>query len=448
MALSGLEIFKMLPKKNCGECGVPTCLAFAMKLAAGQAEIDACPYVSDEVKEELSEAAAPPIRTVEIGSGEMALKVGGELVMYRHEKTFFNPCAFALYLSDEMSDDEIEEKIETFKKSSFERVGQVLQADLFALECKSGDSDKFLALVEKVSSTGFPLVLMSAAVEPLKIAAEKTKENNRPLLYAASQETIDDFLALAKEMNLPLVVKGQSLEEVAELTEKAKSAGVKDLVIDPGSRSLAETFKNLVLTRRAAIEKKIRPLGYPVIVFPCFESDDPYFEFSHAATYVAKYGSIVVLSDLSPELAYPLFVLRQNIYTDPQRPMQVEEKIYPIGTANKDAPFFITTNFSLTYFIVSSEIEASKVPVWLGVVDTEGLSVLTAWSAGKLTPEKIAEFVKKQGVADKINHKKLVIPGYVAQMLGAIEDELPDFEIIVGPREAAEIPAFLRSWKS
>jgi acetyl-CoA decarbonylase/synthase complex subunit gamma len=435
----------MLPQKNCGECGVPTCLAFAMKLAAGQAEIDLCPYVTDEVKEELSEAAAPPIRTVEIGSGEMALKVGGELVMYRHEKTFFNPCAFALYLSDEMSEDEVKMKVETFKKSSFERVGQVLQADLFALECRSDEVEKFLSLVEKVSSSGFPLVLMSAEFELLKKAAEKAKEN-RPLLYAATQDSLDDFVSLAKEMNLPLTVKGQGLEEVAELTEKAKGMGVKDLVIDPGSRSLNETFKNLVLSRRAAIEKKIRPLGYPVIVFPCFESDDLYLEFAHAASYVAKYGSIVVVSDLSPELAYPLFVLRQNIYTDPQRPMQVEEKIYPIGTANKDAPFFITTNFSLTYFIVSSEIEASKVPVWLGVVDTEGLSVLTAWSAGKFTPEKIAEFVKKQAVAEKINHKKLVIPGYVAQMLGAIEDELPDFEIIVGPREAAEIPNFLRNW--
>lgn len=445
MALSGLEIFKVLPKKNCGECGVPTCLAFAMKLAAGQAEIDACPYVTDEVKEELSEAAAPPIRTVEIGRGEMALKVGGELVMYRHEKTFFNPCAFALYLSDEMSESEVDEKIEVFKNSSFERVGQVLQADFFAVESRSGQLEKFLSLAEKASATGFPLVLMSADAESLKKVAEKVKEN-RPLLYAASQHNLDDLASFAKEMNLPLAVKGQNLKEVADLTEKAKGVGVKDLVIDPGSRSLAETFKNLVLTRRAAIEKKIRPLGYPVIVFPCFESDSPYLEFAHAATYVAKYGSIMVLSDLSPELAYPLFVLRQNIYTDPQRPMRVEEKIYPIGAAGKDAPFFITTNFSLTYFIVSSEVEASKVPVWLGVVDTEGLSVLTAWSAGKFTPEKIAEFVKKQAVAEKINHKKLVIPGYVAQMLGAIEDELPDFEIIVGPREAADIPNFLRNW--
>jgi acetyl-CoA decarbonylase/synthase complex subunit gamma len=418
-----------------------------MRLAAGQAEIDACPYVTDEVKEELSEAAAPPIRTVEIGSGEMALKVGGELVMYRHEKTFFNPCGIALYLSDELSPSDIKAKIDTFKKASFERVGQILQADLFALECKTGEESRYLSLVESVSKAGFPLILMCEDLQILKKAAEKVKDN-RPLLYAANKDNFSQFASLTKELNLPLTVKGKSLEEVSELTEKIKGMGIKDIVIDPGSRGLSETFKNLVLIRRAAIEKKMRPLGYPVITFPCFESDDTYLQFSHACAYVAKYGSIIVVSELSPEFAYPLFVLRQNIYTDPQRPMQVEEKVYSIGSPSENSPFLVTVNFSLTYFIVSSEIESSKIPAWLGVVDTEGLSVLTAWSAGKLTPEKVAEFVKKQNISQKINHKKIVIPGFVAQMKGALEDELSEFEIIVGPREAAEIPAFLRNWSS
>lgn len=445
MALSGLDIFKMLPKKNCGECGVPTCLAFAMKLAAGQAEIDACPYVTEEIKEELAEAAAPPIRTVEIGSGDMAVKVGGELVMYRHEKTFFNPCGIALYLSDELSPLEAEEKVSAFQKASFERVGQILQADLFALHYRSGDEGKYLSLVDTVSKTGFPLILMCEDLGVLKKAAEKVKEN-RPLLYAANKENFSEFASLAKELSSPLAVKGESLEEVSELTEKIKGLGIKDLVIDPGSRSLSKTFKNLVLIRRAAIEKKMRSLGYPVIAFPCFESNDEYTQFSSAAAYITKYGSIVVVSEISPEFSYPLFVLRQNIYTDPQRPMRVEEKVYSIGTPNENSPFLVTVNFSLTYFIVSSEIESSKVPTWLGVVDTEGLSVLTAWSAGKLTPEKVAGFVKKQNVLEKVNHKKIVIPGFVAQMKGALEDELPEFEIIVGPREAAEIPNFLRNW--
>lgn len=446
MALTGLQIFQMLPKKNCGECGVPTCLAFAMKLAAGQAELEACPYVTEEVKEKLAEAAAPPIRTVEVGQGDKLFKVGGEVVMYRHEKTFFNPCGFALSVEDSLSDKETGAKIEEFKKAHFDRVGQILKPDLLFLSFKSGDEKRYLTLVEKAKSVEAALVL-AASPEILKKVLGQVKEE-KPLIYAADSSNWEEMAGLAKEFAVPLAVKGKSLEELTDLTEKLKSQGLKDLVLDPSSRSLGETFKNLVLIRRAAIEKKLRPLGFPVIVFPSEETKDELMEFAHAATYVAKYGGVVVLSDLSSWKAYPLFVLRQNIYTDPQRPMQVEEKIYEMGSPKEDAPFLVTTNFSLTYFIVSSEVESSKIPTWLGVVDTEGLSVLTAWSAGKLTPEKIAEFVKKQNVGDKLKHKKIIIPGFVAQMLGALEDELPGFEIIVGPREAADIPAFLKQWSA
>lgn len=445
MALTGLDIFKLLPKKNCGECGVPTCLAFAMKLASGQAEIDLCPYVTEETKEQLSEAAAPPIRTVEIGASEKAAKIGGELVMYRHEKTFFNPTLIAVHLSDDMTKEQIEKRIEEFQRSRFERVGQILSANLFALESKKGDFESFENLVKTVRPLKVPMMLMAEYEMLAKITPEIKEE--KPLLYAATSENFEKMTSLAKENNLPLVVSGNSLDEVSEITPKVKSLGVKDIVIEVKSDSLGENFKNLVLIRRAAIEKKVSSLGYPVLTFAFSKGGNNWSELINAAIYIIKYGGIVVLSNLEAWKALPLFVLRQNIFTDPQRPLQVEEKIYPIGNPNSNSPFLVTVNFSLTYFIVSSEIEASKVPSYLGVVNTEGLSVLTAWSAGKLTPEKIAKFVKDQKVLEKLNHKKIVIPGFVAQMKGALEDELPDFEIVVGPREASEIPAFLKSWK-
>ncbi len=447
MALTGLDIFKKLPKTNCGECGVPTCLAFAMKLASKQAELDACPYVSDEVKEELSEAAAPPIRTVEVGFGENAFKVGGEVVMYRHEKTFFNPCGFALLIEDSASGEEIEKKLSQVKSSQFERIGQILKADLIAVKYSSGDENRYLSLVNKAKDLNFPLILICSDEGVLKKSLEATK-GTRPLIYAAQERNVDSMASLALEYQVPLAVKADSLDNLSSLTEALKSKGVKDIVLDPGSRSLKKTFENLIFIRRAAIEKKVRSLGFPAITFPNEEVSDDYFEVAYAAGYVVKYGGIVVLNDLSPEKVLPLFVLRQNIYTDPQRPMQVEEKIYEFASPDENSPFLVTTNFSLTYFIVSGEIESSKIPTWLGVVNTEGLSVLTAWSAGKFTSEKIASFVKGKSIAERINHKKIVIPGYVAILKGELEDELPGFEIIVGPREAGDIPAFLREWKT
>jgi acetyl-CoA decarbonylase/synthase complex subunit gamma len=417
-----------------------------MKLAAGQAEIDSCPYVTEEVKAELSEAAAPPVRTVEIGSGEKKVKIGGEVVMYRHEKTFFNPTLIALYLSDEMSSEEVDKKLEEFQNSRYQRVGQNLEANLLALEAKKGDLESFKGLISKVLPLNSPLILMAPTEILEKVVADL--KDKKPLLSAATSENYEKMAALARENNLPLVVKGKTLDEVADLTEKIKSTGFKDMVIEVEARGLAENFKNLVLIRRAAIEKKIRSLGYPVLTFAFDSQADGFKELIRAAVYIVKYGGIVVLSSLEPWKALPLFVLRQNIYTDPQRPLQVEEKFYRIGQADKSSPVLITTNFSLTYFIVSSEVEASKVPAWLGVVNTEGLSVLTAWSAGKFNQEIIAQFVRKQGMIDLVSHKKIVIPGYVAQLKGALEDELPGYEVIVGPREASEIPAFLKTWQA
>jgi acetyl-CoA decarbonylase/synthase complex subunit gamma len=447
MALTGIEIFKLLPKTNCKECGEPTCLAFAMKLAAGKAELSKCPYVSEEAKAKLSEAAAPPILPVTIGVGDRALKVGGETVMFRHEKRFESPTGFALLISDDMGDAEIDARLKRFNELQYERIGLILKPDLIAIKSASGDKAKFEALASKVKqNTDCGLILMSDNPDILA-AGLAVCADGKPLLYAATEENMDKVAELAKANSCPLAAKAPNLEKLAELTTKLTEAGVKDIVIDSGSRKLRQAFEDHVIIRSAALVKKFRPLGFPTIVFPGEMTDDPMKEAVIASIFVAKYGGIIVLSDFQGESLFPLLVERLNIYTDPQRPLATTEGIYEIGNPDENSPVLITSNFSLTYFIVSGEIEGSRVPSYLLVKDTEGLSVMTAWAAGKFVSDAIASFVKKCGIEDKVKHRKLIIPGYAAAESGGLEEDCAPWEILVGPREGAHIPAYLKEWK-
>ena len=444
MAMTGIQIFKLLPKTNCKDCGLPTCLAFAMALASGKAELDACPHVSEEAKAQLAESSAPPIRAVTIGTGDNALKVGGELVLYRHEKTFYNPTGLGVLVSDTMSDDEVGQKVERAEKLEYERVGMMLRPDLVACKCESGDPAKFEAFVNKVMGmTSQNLIIMSDNMDALKAGATAAKDR-KPLIYAATKDNADAAGELAKETACPLAVKGASLDEVAELTEKLTKAGLRDLVIDSGARDIKALLQDQVAIRRLALEKKFVALGFPTITLPCEMTDDPMKEAMYAAMMINKYGAIALMSDLKGEHLFPLLVNRLNIYTDPQRPMATKEGIYEIGNPDENSPVLITTNFSLTYFIVMGEVESSRIPSYLLIVDTEGLSVMTAWAAGKFVADAIAIFVKKCGIGDKVKEHKMIIPGLTAGMSGELEEELPDWKIVIGPREAAHIPAFLK----
>lgn len=445
MALTGIQIFKLLPKTNCKECGVPTCLAFAMNLAAGKAELSQCPYVSEEAKTLLSEAAAPPIRPLAIGSGENTVKIGGETVLFRHEKTFVNKPGFAILISDAMPEAEVNARLNRFKGSKYERVGLVLRPEMIAVKNESGDPGKFEALVQKVKAdTDAALILMSEKTEALA-AGVKACADRVPLIYAATGGNSEALANLAKEHNCPLAIKSDNLEALSALSEKLTAAGIKDLVLDSGSRTLRRAFEDQIFIRRAALLQKNRSLGFPTITFPCEMTDDPMKEALIASTFVAKYAGIIVLSDLLGESLFPLLVERLNIYTDPQRPMMMQQGIYPIGNPAEDSPVLITTNFSLTYFIVSGEIESSRVPSWLLVMDTEGLSVLTAWAAGKFVGDAIGAFIKKSGITEKVKHRRVIIPGAVAAVSGDLEEELGSgWEVKIGPREAAHIPAYLK----
>ncbi len=445
MALTGIQIFKLLPKTNCKECGVPTCLAFAMNLASGKAELDSCPYVSDEARAQLAEASAPPIRPVAIGKGVRAATAGGETVQYRHEKTFYNATLVAAMVGSDIAEADLETKLKAWNAFQYERVGLNLRPELVALKDVNGDQNAFANTAKKIAETSeFNLMLMTEDPGVMKAAVDACGFK-RPLMYAATEKNVDQLGALAKEKNLPLAVRADSVDALVPLAEKLIQMGVKDIVLDPGSREIKQAHKDQVAIRRAALKDLNRSVGFPTITFPCEMASNLDMETLIAGTFIAKYGGIVVLSDFAGESLFPLLLQRLNIFTDPQRPMTVTEGIYEINNPNENSPVLVTTNFALTYFIVSGEIEGSRVPSWLLIKDSEGLSVMTAWAAGKFAGDDVGIFVKKSGIADKVKHQELIIPGYAAAIAGDVEEELPGWKVTVGPREAAHIPGFLKA---
>jgi len=450
MALTGIQIYKFLPKTNCKECGFPTCLAFAMKLAAAGVELSKCPYVSEEGKQALAEASKPPIRLVTIGAGEKKIAVGNETVLFRHEKKFVNPTGIVIRVKDSDAEADITKTVGAVNEYTVDRVGMTFGLDGVAINNTSGDAATFVKCAESVSSkTELPLILMATDPKAMGAALDKIA-NKKPLIYAATKENIDAMLELAKKHGCPLAIRSAGgLNELAELSEKAAAAGVEDLILDPGVRDFAGTLVTLTQIRRLALSKKCEAVGYPVITFPGEGTDSLDEEAALAALGIAKYGSIVVIDRFSPALVLALITLRLNIYTDPQKPIQMKPGLYQIGEPKDSSPLCVTTNFSLTYFSIAGELESAGWSSWLVVCDTEGLSVLTGWSAGKFDSEKIAKSVKGEGMEEKLNHKNVIIPGGVAVLKGELEEELSGWNIMVGPREALAIGPYLKeNWKN
>ena len=396
-----------------------------------------------QAREQLAEASAPPIRPVEIGAGTRAFKVGGETVMFRHEKTFYNPTGIGAMVSSDMDAGDLELKLKEWNALQYERVGLNLRPELVALK-DAGDAAAFAKMAEKIAKESeFGLVLMTDNLDAMKGAVDVCGFK-KPLLYAATSDNAEEMGALAKEKGLPLAVKADGMDELIALSDKLTGMGLKDLVLDSGAREIKQLFHDQVAIRRAPLKAANKSLGFPTITFPCEMAGNLDMETLIASMLIAKYGGIVILSDFKGESLFPLLLERLNIFTDPQRPMTVTEGIYEIGAPDENSPVLVTTNFSLTYFIVSGEIEGSRVPSWLLIMDTEGLSVMTAWAAGKFAGDAVATFVKKCGIADKIAHKNIIIPGYAASISGEMEEDLPDWNITIGPRDASLIPKFLK----
>jgi len=446
MALTGLEIYKLLPQTNCKECSFPTCLAFAMKLAAKQAELKACPYVSEESKAKLEAASAPPIRLVEIAGEEGKLAVGNETVLFRHEKTFFHRPGLFLRLKDSLPLEELKKQAAAADAYKADYVGIPLLLDGFAVEACS-DPATFAAAVQAVRSVSKkPLILLASAPEAAKAGLEAAS-GTRPLLHAANAGNWQAMAELAKAAKVPLAARADTLDDLAALTESLTKAGLEDLVLDPGVTGPKDSLEKLTWIRRLALKKNLRALGFPMITFP--GADGNADEVLLAAEHIAKYAGFIVLETFDPASLYGLLVLRQNIYTDPQKPIQVQPGLYEINNPKDSSPVLVTTNFSITYFAVANEVEGSGWPAWLVVTDAEGMSVLTAWAAGKFDSERIAKAVKGVGVENKVAHRKVIIPGQVAVLSGELEGDLAGWTIMVGPREAVDIGAFLKAmWVS
>jgi len=437
MALSGIQIYKLLPQTNCKECGFPTCLAFAMKLAAKQVELATCPYVSEASKAQLAESSAPPIRLISLKSNGYEVKAGNEVVLFRHEKTFYNKPGLFIKVGDDVTSEAIKAKVAQASQYAANYVGMDLSLDGFAVESLSGDATKFAAAVSVVrEASKRPLILVSR--DPTVVATGlKVIEGETALIYAADESNWEAMTDLAKQYKAALVVSAANLEALADLTQKIKAKGVEDMVLDPASKNLSEALALNTQIRRLAIKKNFRALGYPTIAFPASSVG--------AVQAIAKYAGFIVLDHFAPELSYPVLVLRENIYTDPQKPIQVQPGLYEINSPKSESPVLVTTNFSITYFSVANEVEGSGLPAWLLVCDAEGMSVLTAWAAGKFDAERIAKAVKTFNVADKISTKRVVLPGHVAVLSGELEAELPGWDIKVGPREALDIPKFMKT---
>jgi len=442
MALTGIEIYKRLPKTNCKECGFPTCLAFAMQLAAKKISLDKCPYISEEAKKILEGASQPPVRLVSIGRGGNKIELGNETVLFRHEEKFYHPTAVGFLVSDDTDDAVFKKKIGEINKLRFERIGKEIRVDLIALKCVTGDTKKYCERLKYIlSNSELNLVLISGNPDILKDAAALSKDR-RPLLCCAGISNLDGVVKLAKEYGLPAVVASDNLDDLAGLSGKVTSLGVPDIILDSGKKDILDKISDLTYIRRMALKKNFRPFGFPSIAFTT--SKDPFLEAAEAVTYISKYASIVIMNNTHAWEVLPVLTARSDLYTDPQKPVQVEPKIYTIGQAKNNSPVLITTNFSITYYTVQGEVEASKVPSFLVSIDTEGMSVLTAWAAEKFTPDRITAILKSDELKSRVSHKKVIIPGYVAVMSGKLEEE-SGWEVIVGPKEAAGIPQFLRT---
>ncbi len=439
MALSGIQIYKKLPQTNCKDCGFPTCLAFAMKLAAKQVELSLCPHVSEESAAELSEAAAPPVRPITLSANGHSFKAGNEVVLFRHEKKFFSPAGLFLRVYDNETADAIREKVKAVDAYTVDYVGIELKLDGIAVQAAGGAFAAAVSAVRDVSQ--LPLILIAPPAD-LKTVLP-TLEDGKVLIAYATEDNWQEMAALAKEHNASLAIEADTLDEMAALSEKVSEAGVKDIVLAPTQRGLLGTLTANTTARRMALKQTYRSLGYPILNIP---GDAPTAEMETmlAAQAIGKYGGFIVIDHFQPETAYPLLVLRQNIYTDPQKPIQVQPGLYEINDPGPEAPVLVTTNFSITYFSVANEVESAGLPAWLLVCDAEGMSVLTAWAAGKFDAERIAKDVKRFGVPEKVNAKRLVLPGHVAVLSGEVEEELPGWEVRVGPREAVDLPVFMK----
>ncbi len=441
MALSGLEIFKLLPKTNCGDCGVPTCMAFAMKLAQKKAELSECPHASEEAKAILGAAGEPPIKLVKIG-GSQHTEIGNETVMFRHEKTFFHQTAIAVQIKSSEQGEIADAKIKEVEDYIVERVGEKLLPDLFFISCDNSDTDKFIKIVTTVRELSSKGIILDCPDTEILVRGLELAKDDRPVIFM-KERISDKYIDLAKSYNAGIILTDNSYDGLSAQVEKARNAGINNIILNYDCSNTGDILQTNTILRRSALKKNCKPFGYPLFTF--INAENNYDLVAKASLCICKYSSVIVLPFYDRAMLYTLLTLRQNIFTDPQKPIQVEPRIYSIGEPVEESPVFVTTNFSLTYFIVSGEIENAGISAYLVVCDCEGQSVLTAWAAGKFTGKEIARFINEIKLEQQVRTRRIIIPGFVSQISGELEENLPDWEVIVGCQEASDIPTFVKN---
>ena len=441
MALKGLDIFKLSPKKNCKECGSPTCMAFCMKVAQGALPIDKCPYFSDEAKAMLNEQTAPPMKTITVGND---LKLGGETVLFRHEKTLVSKNLYAVTVTSDMSAEEVDAKLADMAKVDYERIGERMYVEFINVVRGEAGGDAYVEVVKKAAATGRALILDCKCPACAKAALAVCKDG-KPILNGATPENVDDMNAVAKEAGVTLGVSADSLSALYDTVKKLEAAGNKNLVLDVTAATAKETLANAVFVRRTALKDGDRSCGYPSIVnVGKLAKGNAQLATAYASMFTEKYASVIVMDGMSYAQALPLYGLRQNIYTDPQKPMKVESKIYALNGADENSPCALTVDFALTYFLVSGELERSGEPVNLIITDASGMSVLTAWAAGKFSSSSVKKTFETLDIENKIKNRTLIIPGKVAVMKGEIQEKLPGWNVVVAPTEAVQLPKYMK----
>ncbi|MDR2500507.1 MAG: acetyl-CoA decarbonylase/synthase complex subunit gamma [Treponema sp.] len=442
MALKGLDIFKLTPKTNCKDCGSPTCMAFSMKVAQGAVGLDKCPHLTPEALKILGEATEPPMKQIKIGADKGEFTLGGETVLFRHEKTFVSKTLYGVAVCPGCAD----KKLPELQKVDYERISERMYVELIYVECE-GKQDEFLAAVKKAQAVGRTLILDVKDAAAAKAALELTKAG-KPVLNGANESNYKEMSALAVEYGVTLGVTGPNLDSIHDTIAALEEAGNKNLIIDVGSASIKDAFAKAAQIRRASLKDGDRTFGYPTLInIAKLAPDNLELQTALATLFTMKYGSIIIMSGMKYSQALPLYGLRQNIFTDPQKPMKVEPGVYPINGADENALCTTTVDFALTYFIVAGELERSGIPVNLLISDAGGYSVLTAWAAGKLSAGSITKFIKDQALETKIKNRNLIIPGKVAVLKGELEENLPGWKIIVAPNEAVGIVKFLKELK-
>jgi len=463
--LSPIDVYKLLPRTNCKECGEENCMAFATKVVNREVSVEQCPPIltkeHEKAYKQLKEMLKPAVKEVVVGVGERARKIGGKLVMYRHEFTYFNPTAIAIDVTDEMSDEEISNRIRKTEGFNFEYIGQTLKLDMVAVRSTSNDPDKFKATVKKVAeNANLPLILCSLNPSVLE-AGLMAVAKSRPILYAATRDNWKEIAELALMYNCPLTVFAPgNLKLLKSLAKTLLAYGVEDLVLDPGTfpgDGLADALNSFTMIRRAACKKGDELLGFPLIGVPMVawiekgQAPDEIAKWREAylaAMLIVRFADVIIVHNVDGWALLPPVVLRQNVYTDPRKPVAVEPGLRVFGAPDENSPVMFTTNFALTYYTVASDIEAGKVNAYLIVVDSEGIAVDSAVAGRKLTAEKVADAIKASGIEDKVKHRKLIIPGKATRLSGEIE-ELSGWQVLVGPRDSSDIPKFLQEkWQN